>query len=153
MYFAVVQPFGDPPDEINRFKVVDYICRHGVLPHGADPEVILAGYGASYAFQPILTYIIQGFLLRFLKLFTEDSGTLLLAARMEKPVYPMDVYASGGLPASEYIYSFLCEYGFYGDAVGGDYILCAAQGEKGGFRQEGLPSALRRDCVVRYVLL
>ena len=80
--FAVVQPFGDPPDEINRFKVVDYICRHGVLPHGADPEVILAGYGASYAFQPILTYIIQGFLLRFLKLFTEDSGTLLLAARM-----------------------------------------------------------------------
>ena len=80
--FAVVQPFGDPPDEINRFKVVDNICRHGVLPHGADPEVILAGYGASYAFQPILTYIIQGFLLRFLKLFTEDSGTLLLAARM-----------------------------------------------------------------------
>lgn len=59
--FAVVQPFGDPPDEINRFKVVDYICRHGVLPHGADPEVILAGYGASYAFQPMLTYIIQGF--------------------------------------------------------------------------------------------
>lgn len=80
--FAVVQPFGDPPDEINRFKVVDYICRHGVLPHGADPEVILAGYGASYAFQPMLTYIIQGFLLRFLKLFTEDGGMLLLAARM-----------------------------------------------------------------------
>lgn len=80
--FAVVQPFGDPPDEINRFKVVDYICRHGVLPHGADPEVILAGYGASYAFQPILTYIIQGFLLRFLKLFTQDGDALLLAARM-----------------------------------------------------------------------
>lgn len=80
--FAVVQTFGDPPDEINRFKVVDYICRYGRLPHGADPEVILDGYGASYAFQPILTYIIQGFLLRFLRLFTEDSHVLLLAARM-----------------------------------------------------------------------
>ena len=58
--FAVIQTYGDPPDEINRFKVVKYIYNHGILPHGADPEVILAGYGASYAFQPMLTYIIQG---------------------------------------------------------------------------------------------
>lgn len=62
--FAVIQPFGDGPDEINRFKVVEYIYEHGTLPHGADPEVILDGYGGSYAFQPILTYIIDGYLLR-----------------------------------------------------------------------------------------
>lgn len=80
--FATVQAFGDPPDEINRFKVVSYICRHGSLPHGADPEILLYGYGASYAFQPILTYIIEGFLLRFLNLFTADDYILLLAARM-----------------------------------------------------------------------
>lgn len=80
--FAMLQTYGDPPDEINRFKVVNFICRNGRLPHGADPEVILDGYGASYAFQPILTYIIQGFLLRFLKLFTADGYVLLLAARM-----------------------------------------------------------------------
>lgn len=80
--FAMVQTYGDPPDEINRFKVVKYIYTHGVLPHGADPEVLLAGYGASYAFQPILTYIIQGFLLRFLRLFTQDGYVLLLSARM-----------------------------------------------------------------------
>lgn len=80
--FAMVQPYGDPPDEINRFKVVKYICNHGTLPHGADPEVLIDGYGASYAFQPILTYIIQGFLLRFLKLFTNDGYVLLLSARM-----------------------------------------------------------------------
>lgn len=85
--FAMVQTYGDPPDEINRFKVVNYICRHGRLPHGADPEVILDGYGASYAFQPILTYIIQGFLLRFLKLFTSDGYVLLLAARMVNAVF------------------------------------------------------------------
>ncbi len=85
--FAAVQTFGDPPDEINRFKVVNYICSHGRLPHGADPEIILDGYGASYAFQPILTYILQGFLLRFLKLFTSDSYVLLLAARMVNAVF------------------------------------------------------------------
>lgn len=85
--FAMVQTYGDPPDEINRFKVVNYICHHGRLPHGADPEVILAGYGASYAFQPILTYIIQGFLLRFLRLFTSDGYVLLLAARMVNVIF------------------------------------------------------------------
>lgn len=85
--FAVVQAFGDPPDEINRFKVAAFICRHGRLPHGADPEILLAGYGASYAFQPILTYIIQGFLLRFLNLFTSDTYVLLLAARMVNAVF------------------------------------------------------------------
>lgn len=87
MCFAMIQPYGDPPDEINRFKVVNYICNHGRLPHGADPEVILAGYGASYAFQPMLTYIIQGFLLRFLKLFISDGYVLLLAARMVNVVF------------------------------------------------------------------
>lgn len=85
--FAMIQTYGDPPDEINRFKVVNYICNHGRLPKGDDPEVILAGYGASYAFQPILTYIIQGFLLRFLKLFTTDGYILLLAARMVNAVF------------------------------------------------------------------
>lgn len=85
--FAAVQAFGDPPDEINRFKVVNYICNYGRLPHGAEPEILLAGYGASYAFQPILTYIIQGFLLRFLKLFTSDSYVLIFAARMVNAVF------------------------------------------------------------------
>ncbi len=85
--FAMVQSYGEPPDEVNRFKVVSFICRHGYLPHGADPEVLLDGYGASYAFQPMLTYIIQGFLLRFLKLFTTDSYVLLVSARMVNVVF------------------------------------------------------------------
>lgn len=64
--FVFVQPFGDGPDEINRFKVVTYIENHGRIPAGDDPEIILDGYGASYAFQPILTYMICGFVLRIL---------------------------------------------------------------------------------------
>ena len=34
MCFAMVQTYGDPPDEINRFKVVNYICKYGALPWG-----------------------------------------------------------------------------------------------------------------------
>lgn len=85
--FAMMQTYGDPPDEINRFKIVNFVCRYGRIPHGADPEIILAGYGASYAFQPILTYIIQGYLLRFLSMFTKDGYILLLAARMVNVVF------------------------------------------------------------------
>lgn len=85
--FAAIQAYGDPPDEIDRFKVVSYICRYGRIPHGAEPEILLDGFGASYAFQPILTYMIQGFLLRFLKLFTIDNYVLLLAARMVNVVF------------------------------------------------------------------
>ena len=69
MTFAAVQPFGDGPDEINRFKPVEYIYNHGTLPVGDDPEVLIDGYGGSYAFQPMLTYIIDGYLLRALRVF------------------------------------------------------------------------------------
>lgn len=80
--FAVLQPFGDPPDEVNRFKVAQFICKYGTLPTGEEFEVAIGGYGGSYAFQPILPYIIQGWLLRFVSLFTEKKQFLLLCARM-----------------------------------------------------------------------
>ena len=80
--FAVLQPFGDPPDEVNRFKVAQFICKYGTLPTGEEFEVAIGGYGGSYAFQPILPYIIQGWLLRFVSLFTEKKQLLLLCARM-----------------------------------------------------------------------
>ncbi|MGL5259474.1 MAG: hypothetical protein ACRC7V_05140 [Lachnospiraceae bacterium] len=78
--FAIIQPFGDGPDEINRYKVVQYIVDNGSLPIGDDPAILIDGYGASYAFQPIFTYIIDGFLIRFLSpLITSFSSQLLLA--------------------------------------------------------------------------
>lgn len=82
LFFVFLQPFGEGPDEINRFRIVSYICSHGSLPSGFDPAVIMDGYGTSYAFQPILPYILMGFLLRFLKLFTSSASLLLVAARL-----------------------------------------------------------------------
>lgn len=80
--FAVIQPFGDGPDEINRFKVVEYIYEHGTLPRGDDPEVILDGYGGSYAFQPILTYIFDGYLLRCFSVFEPSLEMRVFISRL-----------------------------------------------------------------------
>ena len=78
--FAILQPLGDPPDEINRYKVAQYICLHGTIPHGADPEVAIVGYGASYAFQPILPYMVMGYFIRFLFLFVTNNFYILVYA-------------------------------------------------------------------------
>ena len=85
--FVLLQPFGDPPDEVNRFKVAQFICRYGKLPTGEEFEVAIGGYGGSYAFQPILPYIIQGLFMRFLTLFTRENLMLLLGARLVNAVF------------------------------------------------------------------
>ena len=82
MTFAAVQPFGDGPDEINRFKLVDYIYNHGTLPVGDDPEVLIDGYGGSYAFQPMLTYIIDGYLLRALRVLEPTLEMRVFISRL-----------------------------------------------------------------------
>ena len=80
--FIFIQPFGEGPDEINRFRVVWYIAQTGRLPRGDDPAVLIPGYGGSYAFQPMLTYILQGYLLWALRHFTDRFDLLLIWARM-----------------------------------------------------------------------
>lgn len=82
LVFAVVQPYGDGPDEINRFKIVEYIYEHGALPVGDAPEVLIDGYGGSYAFQPILTYMIDGYLLRALRVFEPSLEMRVFLSRL-----------------------------------------------------------------------
>lgn len=79
--FALLQPFGNPPDEVNRYKVAQFICKYGFLPTGEEFEVAIGGYGGSYAFQPILPYMIQGWLTRLLSFFSVKEPFLLLASR------------------------------------------------------------------------
>ena len=93
--FIFIQPFGEGPDEINRFRIVWYIAQNGRLPRGDDPAVLIPGYGGSYAFQPMLTYILQGYLLWFLRLFTNRFDVLLVSARL--------VNAAFGLGAAFYV--------------------------------------------------
>ena len=57
--WACTQRFNFSPDEKMRYQIVQYIYEHGTLPHGGDPEIRNADWGISYAFNPILSYIIS----------------------------------------------------------------------------------------------
>ena len=57
--WAVIQPVTFSPDEQMRYKVVEYLFRHNALPHGGDPEVLDKSWGISYAFYPMLSYMVS----------------------------------------------------------------------------------------------
>lgn len=76
------QPFGDPPDEFNRYLIPQYIAEHGTLPNGFEESIRIPAYGFSYAFQPILPYMIQGYSMRLAGCFVQDADFLFYTARM-----------------------------------------------------------------------
>ena len=85
LFFALVlvskQPFGNPPDEYNRYLIPKYIAEHGTLPNGYDESIRIYGYGFSYGFQPILPYMFQGYTMRIVSAFTASESVLLYTAR------------------------------------------------------------------------
>ena len=84
---ALFQPLGDtalyvnPPDEHARILIPWYIRQHGILPTGLEEEVRIPGYGCSYALYSIFPYIVQGYVMRFVSLFTQSARALLYAGR------------------------------------------------------------------------
>lgn len=86
---ALNQPLNDtlpslcnPPDEHSRYKVPLYICNHGTLPTGFEEELFSEGCGWTYGFYTLLPYMVQGYTMRFVNLFTDSPLALLYTARM-----------------------------------------------------------------------
>lgn len=86
---ALNQPLNDtfpslcnPPDEHSRYKVPLYICNHGTLPTGFEDELLSGDCKWTYGFYTLLPYMVQGGVMRFVRLFTDSSLTLLYAARL-----------------------------------------------------------------------
>lgn len=79
--FLIRQPFGHPPDEYNRYLIPQYIYENSALPNGYDEAIRIPGYGFSYAFQPILPYMFQGWTMKLVGLFTDSAEALVYAAR------------------------------------------------------------------------
>ena len=75
-----LQVFG-PPDEHSRYLIPRFICENGYLPTGFEDAVRVEGYNISYAFHPILPYIIMGYLMRILRAVGLPAEALLYVAR------------------------------------------------------------------------
>ncbi len=75
------QFMGNPPDEHSRYKVPLYICNHGTLPTGFEEELISGDCRWTYGFYTLLPYIVQGYAMRFVDLFTDSPLLLLYTAR------------------------------------------------------------------------
>lgn len=81
LIWSMMLRFDDAPDELGRYSICQYIFNHGTLPHGGDMEIRMEAWGFSYAFQPILPYIIGAFFMKVTSLFTSNAYFYLIAAR------------------------------------------------------------------------
>jgi len=73
--------YGNPPDEHARYLVPQYICEYGTIPTGFEEEIRIPGYGFSYGIYNVFPYIVQGYVMRFVSIFTASEYALLYAAR------------------------------------------------------------------------
>ncbi len=86
---ALHQPLNDtypylsnPPDEHSSYRVPLYICEHGTLPTGFEEELFSGDCRWTYGFYTLLPYMVQGYIMRFVNLFTNSPLALLYTARM-----------------------------------------------------------------------
>lgn len=82
LWWSVITPLGDGPDEVMHLQIVDYIREHGSLPRGDAPEIRNEIWGFSYAFSPILPFMIGAGFERIGILMGLPSDSLYLAARL-----------------------------------------------------------------------
>ena len=99
---ALLQPlantpplFGNPPDEHARYLIPQFICRYGRIPTGLEEEVRIPAYGFSYALYNVFPYIVQGYIMRFVSLFTESEIALLYTARLVNVTFGLLMAAPG----------------------------------------------------------
>lgn len=71
------------PDEPMRYNVAKYLYEHpGHLPHGAEESIRSDTWGLSYAFYPILSYMVSAVFMWIAGTFSTDELVLLHAARL-----------------------------------------------------------------------
>lgn len=80
--WAIIQPDTSAPDEIMKMDICRYIAENGKLPHGGDEAIRDPSWGISYAFSPILSYIIGGGFIKIVSFFTQELHIYYIAARL-----------------------------------------------------------------------
>ncbi len=82
LIWAIVLPYNEGPDEYMRYRVPEFIYQYGYLPSGDEPLIRDPNWGISYAYQPMLSYIISAFFMKVTSFFSTAPEAILLAARM-----------------------------------------------------------------------
>ena len=81
--WAMTQPFNAGPDEHMRYLVANYIyTHHGALPKGDDEAVRNATWGISYAYYPVVSYMVSAVFMRIVRFFGNPGNYMFRAARM-----------------------------------------------------------------------
>lgn len=81
LMWARVQPMGAAPDEQMRYQIAEYIYENWSLPVGDDPAVRNPVWGISYAFFPILNYMVAAVFMKAVSFISTAPFALLMAAR------------------------------------------------------------------------
>ena len=116
--WAMTQPFNSGPDEQMRYYVADYIYKHhGALPGGDDPAVRNKVWGISYAYYPVVSYMVSALFMRISRLFADPGYSMFKIARMADVLF-VRIYAAGNL------YGNLCEYRLTGTAGSSHDLVC-----------------------------
>ena len=131
--WAFMQPLGAGPDEKMRYMVAQYLHEHpGKLPLGDEPTIRDATWGISYAYYPILSYMVSAVpcICRRITPCGEDGrcalcdwsgifcGESIRKAFSERR--KMAVCRTGRLYAAGIVSGDLCKYGFPGTFIHGD---------------------------------
>ncbi len=80
--WALISPVGQGPDESMHLDVVHFVAKYHTLPRGDDPRIRNEIWGFSYAFSPILPFILGGWFENIASLFSDEPHFLLMAARL-----------------------------------------------------------------------
>lgn len=87
--WMVLIPFNCAPDEYMRYVIPKYIVNHHSLPRGDAPEILDPTWGFSYAFTPILSYIISAIFMQITSIFTNNETALLMSSRLVSVLFSM----------------------------------------------------------------
>ena len=82
LIWTVSQPYNSCPDEKMKWDICKYITEHNSIPDGRDESIRDSAWGISYAFQPILTYMICAVFVKIASIFTTQQFVLVVAARL-----------------------------------------------------------------------
>ena len=80
--WAITIKFNGAPDEGMKYDICRYLFEHKTIPHGGDEEIREPIYGISYAFTPILAYMISTIFMFITSIFTNNPNVLCMSSRI-----------------------------------------------------------------------